>query len=71
MTWVKRNDLQGGLAALEPKQFVEMSYCVYDSHTAMYIKISSNKVERTTTVDDFVNIDYDEEDRVVGIEILP
>ena len=37
---------------------------------ASYIKISNKKIKRTISVSDYCNIDIDENDRIVGIELL-
>ena len=37
---------------------------------ASYIKISNKKIKKTISVSDYCNIDIDENDRIVGIELL-
>ena len=37
---------------------------------ACYIKISNKKIKKTFAVSDYCNIDIDENDRIVGIELL-
>jgi len=37
---------------------------------AAYIKISSKKITKTRSISDSCNIDLDENDRIVGIELL-
>lgn len=37
---------------------------------ASYIKISNKKIKKTISVSDYCNVDVDENDRIVGIELL-
>ena len=40
------------------------------SADASYIKLSGKKIERTSTVSSYCNVDLDDEGKVVGIELL-
>ncbi len=37
---------------------------------ASYIKISNKKIKKTISVSDYCNVDVDENERIVGIELL-
>jgi len=39
-------------------------------NSLVYIKLTNKKIQRTRTISNYVFIDYDEEDKLVGVEVI-